>query len=53
MENLCRTCKMFSKIKFNLLKKDKQRPRVYKIWCGLSPGKDVEDFRECEFYQEK
>ena len=44
---------MFKKTKFNLLKNDKHRPRIYQIHCGISPGKDVKDFTECVYYQKK
>lgn len=52
MENICKNCKMFKTIRFNLLKKDPAHPRIYTIWCGISPGKKTE-FKKCEYFKQK
>lgn len=44
---------MFRKLKLNILKKDIARPRIYFIHCGLTPGKDCEEFVKCEYYRKK
>ena len=51
-KNICAKCKMRNTVKWNLFKKDKLRPRVYRTYCGLSPGTNNLEFKECEYFKQ-
>ncbi len=44
---------MFKVWKFNILGKDSTRPRIYHVDCGVSPGTEYPEFKECIYYKKK
>jgi len=51
MNKICGKCEFFYKYHINIFKKD-NRPIIYSVDCGMTPGRNTE-FKECEYFKKK